>query len=462
MGTFNYSDAFRTILKKAVDADKTKDITLVYDEFFLKYFDHFSRVVNDLLLKVTYIFVPDSYQQVLQNNDYFYEDGEIYLPKGINVAINNSDIVLNFLTGSSKSSKVRGAVLNYIKSSGCKVVHCPKLNDEVLKVVDATNFESVHKHCELMAWALGNAHTATIVTVNPEGKELELNMRMGIWDNDPFISSGVIMENSWGNVPPGEAFCCPKLVNVNGSICINGSIPGYAFQKDEFLCLTFTKGKITDSYSSPNPEIAGYLKKLEENATRLKDGNWNMFAELGIGLNPAIKFLTGNPLFDEKMAGTLHIAIGDNFVFGHPNQSHIHEDLIVRKPTFILDGKKIIDKGKLEVNLIKEWRRQFSPTASGNLENCTIVFKQAKIHFSESGVKRKLNKGNRIGYIEIFTASQNKLIAGLNRNIHLDELFDIRYTELIRRAKKYVTPSQLNVMIETFIHYKMAVLKAIQ
>ena len=355
---------------------------------------------------------------------------------------------------------MRGAVLNYIKNNGCKLVHCPKLNDEVLKIVEATNFEVVHKNCELMAWALGNAYNATILTSNPEGKEMELSIRLGVWDNDPFISSGVITENSWGNIPPGEAFCCPKSVNVNGTICINGSVPGYAFETNEFLCITFAKGKITESYGSESPQIAGYLKRLEESANALMDGNWNIFAELGIGLNPTIKSLTGNPLFDEKMAGTLHIAIGDNVVFGHLNQSHIHEDMIVRQPTLILDGRKIIDKGKLQVALIREWRKNFLPAVSTSLDGYSILFKQAKIHFSENGVQRKLNKGNRIGYIDVFTASQNKMIAALNKNIHLDELFDIKYSDLLRRARKYATVDQLNSMIAVFVHYKMAVLKS--
>jgi leucyl aminopeptidase (aminopeptidase T) len=60
----------------------------------------------------------------------------------------------------------------------------------------------------------------------------------------------------------------------------------------------------------------------------IRDRNWNTFAELGIGLNPAITILTGNSLFDEKAKGTIHIALGDNHAFGHHVESQFHDDLV--------------------------------------------------------------------------------------------------------------------------------------
>lgn len=450
-------NAFKTILLKSVNVDQNKEITVLYDEFFFPYFKTFSQVVNEMLLKVTYIFVPDAYQQVLQGNEIFYENDEINLPRGINVAVGHSDIVLNFLKGSAPSSKVRGAVPNYIRNNGCKLIHCPKLNDDVLDLVIISDFEKVHKDCELIAWALGNANSATIITTSPDGKEEKLNIRLGSWDNDPFISSGIIMENSWGNVPPGETFCCPRAGTVNGTIYINGSIPGHVFGPDEFFCLNFNKGKISSSSSSPNPKISGFLGEMEKSARQRNhnDNNWNNFAELGIGLNPAIKHLTGNSLFDEKMAGTLHVAIGDNFVFGHYSQSEIHADLTIKDPTLFLDDLKVIDKGRLDVGLVTKWRNEFTPSSHPDLEGQTIVFKQAKIHYPENGVQRKLNKGNRIGYIDVFTPKQNKKLMSLGMN----ELNQIRYTDLAKKAKKILKQDELNTILNILIHYRMAVLK---
>ena len=58
--------------------------------------------------------------------------------------------------------------------------------------------------------------------------------------------------------------------------------------------------------------LALILDEEKKRSSLRNDSNWNVFAELGVGLNPTIKTLTGNSLFDEKAYGTIHIAIGDN------------------------------------------------------------------------------------------------------------------------------------------------------
>jgi Thermophilic metalloprotease (M29) len=457
----SYITAFKILLKKSVDADRSKDIVVLYDEFFFKFFDSFSAVTNELLLKVTYIFVPDSYQQILQNNKAFYNNGEIELPGGIHGAMNSSDIVLNFLTGSSNASKVRGSVLNSIKDNGCKVVHSPKMTDEILKIIEASSFEKISSDCEMVAWGLGTADSATIISTDNNHQEFKLNIKLGGWNNDPFISAGVIFENSWGNVPPGEAFCCPKPMNVNGLICVNGSVPGYSFKKSEYLYLEFSKGKITDWKASPHSKPSTYFKKLKQNAMLSEDDNWDTFAELGIGLNPVIKSLTGNPLFDEKMAGTIHIAIGDNVCFGHPIQSHIHEDLVVLRPTLFLDEKKIIDKGKFKIKVIRDFRKKFTPPSIDILELSIISFKYAKIYVSNGEIKRKLKKANRVGYVDIFNQNSIKIPPALYNFLKDDNIDEITFSQLLKIVNNDLDRISLKKIIEIFIHYKMASIKSI-
>jgi hypothetical protein len=69
-------------------------------------------------------------------------------------------------------------------------------------------------------------------------------------------------------------------------------------------------------------------------------------AELGIGVNANIDGLTGNPLFDEKMARTAHIAVGDNSIYGGALQSHLHQDFITRRPSLRIDGQPILADGE--------------------------------------------------------------------------------------------------------------------
>ena len=52
--------------------------------------------------------------------------------------------------------------------------------------------------------------------------------------------------------------------------------------------------------------------------------------ELGLGMNPNVRDLCGYTLLDEKMAGTFHIAIGMNTMFGGTNQASDHIDFVGR------------------------------------------------------------------------------------------------------------------------------------
>ncbi|HHX50174.1 MAG TPA: aminopeptidase, partial [Clostridia bacterium] len=68
--------------------------------------------------------------------------------------------------------------------------------------------------------------------------------------------------------------------------------------------------------------------------------------ELGIGLNDQA-VLSGIVLEDEKVVGTVHIALGDNSTFGGTVEVASHLDGVLLKPTLWLDGRRILEKGRL-------------------------------------------------------------------------------------------------------------------
>ena len=63
-------------------------------------------------------------------------------------------------------------------------------------------------------------------------------------------------------------------------------------------------------------------------------------AELGIGINPAA-MLIGVILEDEKVGGTIHIALGDNSTFGGDVSVDLHLDGIITKPKVLVDGRDL-------------------------------------------------------------------------------------------------------------------------
>ena len=54
----------------------------------------------------------------------------------------------------------------------------------------------------------------------------------------------------------------------------------------------------------------------------------SVVCELGFGMNPNVKDLCGYTVLDEKMAGTFHIALGANHMFGGENKASLHLDLV--------------------------------------------------------------------------------------------------------------------------------------
>ena len=71
-------------------------------------------------------------------------------------------------------------------------------------------------------------------------------------------------------------------------------------------------------------------------------------AEFGIGTNDSAK-LSGLLLEDEKVMGTVHIALGNNVTMGGTFNVPIHLDGVIKKPTVYLDNKLLMKNGKLLV-----------------------------------------------------------------------------------------------------------------
>ena len=74
--------------------------------------------------------------------------------------------------------------------------------------------------------------------------------------------------------------------------------------------------------------------------------NARNIAEFGIGTNDSVK-LSGILLEDEKVMGTVHIALGNNISMGGSVNVPIHLDGVIKEPTVSMDGKVIMRSGKL-------------------------------------------------------------------------------------------------------------------
>ena len=143
------------------------------------------------------------------------------------------------------------------------------------------------------------------------------------------------------NFPDGEVFTSPIENSAEGHI--RYSFPAvYAGREVENVRLTFRKGKVVEAVADKGEELLHAMLDTDPGARRV--------GELAFGTNPAIKRFTRNTLFDEKIGGTLHIAVGKSLPQSEgKNKSAIHWDMVcdTRKGfTIYGDGKPIHRNGK--------------------------------------------------------------------------------------------------------------------
>ncbi len=144
-----------------------------------------------------------------------------------------------------------------------------------------------------------------------------------------------------GNLPTGEAYIAPLEGKSNGVFFVDGSMASLGVVKGKPI-----RVEVKDGFAV-NISGGSQAKKLDETLNKFGNLSRNI-AEFGIGTNHKAK-LSGVLLEDEKVMGTIHIALGDNKSMGGDVDIPIHLDGVVKKPTVFFDGKMIMKNGKLLV-----------------------------------------------------------------------------------------------------------------
>ena len=145
------------------------------------------------------------------------------------------------------------------------------------------------------------------------------------------------------NFPDGEIFTGPVEDTANGWVCFK--YPAiYMEQEIADIELWFENGKVVKEKAGKNQELLTSTLNTDEGARYL--GEW------GIGTNYGITKFTKDMLFDEKIGGTIHFAVGAGWrETGSKNDSAIHWDMLcdmaesevtVDNELFYKDGKPVI------------------------------------------------------------------------------------------------------------------------
>lgn len=166
------------------------------------------------------------------------------------------------------------------------------------------------------------------------------DISMNISGRNIIPSKGLFHEKGEsGNLPTGETFCAPVEGSANGVFVVDGSMAGIGMVDTEPITITVKNGLVAKIKGGP--KARKLVKMLQPYGEKGKN-----IAELGIGTNHAVK-LSGMLLEDEKVLGTVHIALGDNKSMGGSVNVPIHLDGVIKKPDVFFDGKIIMKEGKL-------------------------------------------------------------------------------------------------------------------
>jgi aminopeptidase len=142
------------------------------------------------------------------------------------------------------------------------------------------------------------------------------------------------------NFPDGEIFTSPVENSVNGWVRFR--YPAiFDGQEIEDIELWFERGRVVQEKAARNQELLTAQLNTDKGARVL--GEW------GIGTNYNIKKFTKNMLFDEKLGGTIHLAMGLGFEeAGGKNNSGLHWDMLcdMAKSEIMVDGKLFYKNGK--------------------------------------------------------------------------------------------------------------------
>ena len=398
-----FTEAFGVLFRDCLRVRPQEDVLVLIDESSEPWRDALVDAALEADLRPLFTFFPKRLQLALMERKApGGDDSSVPLPRPLRDAFYSTRAVLNLLDGDLATSSLRGAVLNIPRPKGCRLAHVPGLSPEILRILLDSPIERIEEEAELLAWAFGEAWQGELITRLPgERTSHTLHFQLEGWHCDPLPSTGVIYPDSWGNVPPGETFVCPEAVeSIHGAVVIDGSVPGMVLEPEDAAVLHFRQGRLVDVDASKGSKVRLFLDQERQRAAERRDGEWDRLAEIGVGLNPAIRRLTGNSLFDEKAAGTMHVAIGDSSIFDGPVVSETHADMVTRQPDLVLDGRRIVDGGRIDTGAVQHWRAELEIPPLTLQAGERLALDDARIENKDDRLMLRLCRNGRVGYVQ--------------------------------------------------------------
>jgi len=231
---------------------------------------------------------------------------------------------------------LRRVVQKIVTDKGGRHAGMPGVTVEMMEQGMNADYGKIKKICRQVYDLAKKAKKITVENEKGTSLKAEFTTKR-LW----VICDGDIRAGHWSNLPDGEVFTAPLKISGTAVVDLLGDV----FVKEGTLKHSVTF-KIKNSRVT---EVRHPDKKLVEKLWKYlkQDKNSDRVGEFAIGTNIFLKKFVGSMLQDEKFPG-VHIAFG----YPYPSMtkarwtSKAHMDVVMTKTTIIVDGKKIMNKGK--------------------------------------------------------------------------------------------------------------------
>lgn len=202
------------------------------------------------------------------------------------------------------------------------------------------DYDRLYKRGKSIANVLKKANKVHLTSKKGTDLTFSIKNRKILVDDGVISAEDIRNKDVGNNLPCGEVFTAPVETSANGKAVFDLAFTrGNKIQDIE---LTFKKGKVVKAKARTN-------EKLLNEVIRNSPGDKDRIGEFGIGINPKVNKAIGYLITDEKIIGTIHIAIGENRGMGGKNKSTLHWDMVMMRPDIVVDGREVMTNGKFKI-----------------------------------------------------------------------------------------------------------------
>ena len=221
--------------------------------------------------------------------------------------------------------------------AGVRIVSMPDITLNTFSRITNMNLEKITRRSNKIADILSMAQEVHLTAPNGTDVLFPIKNRKGYSDTGVVDTPG-----AFSNLPAGEASIAPDDGLSHGQLVVDSGM-GVNPKDQERVTIIIKDGRAARiSGGVTARKLSQYLSKFGSDS--------RLVAEFGIGTNDTAH-ISGYALEDEKVLGTTHMALGNNLSFGGTTDVPLHLDAVIYKSTVKIDGKIILNKGKLAIDL---------------------------------------------------------------------------------------------------------------